>query len=102
MNNRIGASIDGKYISQGCQNCKFWAEHKREGTCSQKIKTTDNILLNQIVSCDYVCSLHEDDDIKTYFNFYIKENGDIAISGTYTKKMLYRMREYLDEKLKGM
>ena len=98
--NRNGTYTDGRYVSQGCSNCKFWAEQRREGVCSQKIKTTDGVLVKRVTFHDEVCSQHEDDDIKTYFNFYIKENGDVAINGTYSRNKLLKMKEYLEELMK--
>jgi len=97
---RLGSNIDGKYVSQGCSNCKFWTEHKREGTCSQKIKTEEGLFLCQIVPYDYVCSTHEDDDVKTHFNLYIKKDNTVAINGTYSKNALLRMKEYIDNLIK--
>ena len=81
--NRTGTYIDGKYVSQGCVNCSFWSEHKRQGTCSQKVKTSDGILVNQVTPERYVCSLHEDDDIKNMQQKYGIQ--DERVPRKYTK-----------------
>lgn len=95
----LGSYIDGKYVSQGCANCVFWTENRREGVCSQKVKTTDGLFIKRITFHNDVCSAHEEDDCKTYFTLYVKKDGTVAINGTFSKNSLFKMKEFIEEKI---
>jgi len=41
-----------------CKDCNYWAQ-LTEGICSQRIKTTDRKLIQQLTSSNYSCSTGE-------------------------------------------
>jgi len=46
-------------IDEECSSCSFWNAHKREGTCSQKVKLDMGKFDNQITLECYGCNVWE-------------------------------------------
>lgn len=101
MNTRVGSYIDGKYVSQGCGNCKFWTEHKPRGTCSQLVQTTEGLFVNRVTFNDSVCDLHEDDDIKSYFTLHTNKSEEIGITGHYNERSIRKMKQHIEKVMKA-
>lgn len=93
--------VGGKHLVQSCENCLFWTKHKPEGTCSQKVKTSDNLLVNRVTFADDICNSHSDDNIKSEFKLFISKDNEVSISGTCNKNTLLYMKEYLEQKIKA-
>ncbi len=51
-----------------CSSCEFWTEHKREGTCTQKVKLSKGRLSNQITFEDYGCTTYQKEGTVEYKN----------------------------------
>ncbi len=46
-------------IDEECSSCQYWEAFPREGICTQKIKTLEGKLDNQISKEDYGCNIWE-------------------------------------------
>ncbi len=70
--NYIAGEIDFRYKTikenkcpeepNKCSSCEFWSAHKREGTCSQKVKLNTNKWDWQFTLEDYGCITYEPKD----------------------------------------
>jgi hypothetical protein len=82
-----------------CRFCEFWTRHN-VGTCSQKIQTTEGNFVTPQTPGTYGCNIQAEDKSKFKTSFRQDTDGNIYISGNFSKAYLRELIEFIEAEIK--